>query len=266
MRIAVLDLYEGEANEGMRCIFQLLEQFKATAPVPVDYQVFDVRLKNEIADLSFDVYLSSGGPGSPLTSAGSAWEENYFGLMNQILDHNRRHLSPRKHVLLICHSFQIFCRYYAFAKVTKRRSTAFGIMPVHKTKAGLKEFLFARLDDPFYSVDSRDYQILQPDEGKIRAGGGEILCLEKERPFVALERAIMAIRFTDAIVGTQFHPEADSEGMHMYLVRDDKKKMISERHGAAKYQQMLQMVNQPDKLLLTYHTIIPAFLNNALNH
>src|ERR1700690_4278940 len=104
MRIAILDLYEGEANEGMRCIIQLVEQFKAEIAVPLEYQIFDVRLKNEIADLSFDAYISSGGPGSPLTSEGSLWEENYFGLINGILQYNRNNPFQRKYVFLICHS------------------------------------------------------------------------------------------------------------------------------------------------------------------
>ena len=265
MRIAILDLYEGETNEGMRCIIQLVEQFKTESTISVEYQLFDVRSKNEIADLSFDAYISSGGPGSPLASEGSLWEGSYFGLVNGILRHNRNNPFQRKHLFLICHSFQIFCRYYGYAKVTKRKSTAFGIMPIHKTKEGQKELFFSHLDEPFYSVDSRDYQIVQPDEGKIWSGGGQILCLEKHRPFVALERAVMAIRFNEAIIGTQFHPEADSDGMYKYLIRDDKKKMITERHGGGKYQQMLVMVNEPDKLKLTYKTIIPTFLRKALN-
>jgi GMP synthase-like glutamine amidotransferase len=47
--------------------------------------------------------------------------------------------------------------------------------------------------------------------------GVTILRLEKERPHVNLERAIMAIRFSKEVFGTQFHPEADGEGMLRYL-------------------------------------------------
>jgi homoserine O-succinyltransferase len=265
MRIAILDLNEGEPNEGIRGIQQLVDQFKEESPVTVESQRFDVRSKNEIADLSFDAYLSSGGPGSPLASQGSAWEENYFGLMNGILQHNRNNPFQRKHVFLICHSFQIFCRYYGYAKVTKRKSTAFGVLPVTITKEGRSEPLFNGLEDPFYAVDSRDYQIVQPNEGKIWSGGGNILCIEKERPFVALERAVMAIRFNEAIIGTQFHPEADSDGTYRYLIRDDKRKIVVDKHGEKKYSQMLSMVNEPDKIKLTYKTIIPSFLRRALN-
>ncbi len=265
MRIAILDLYEGEENEGMRCLRQLVSEFNHVAGVPVTHQVFDVRQHHQIADLDFDVYLSSGGPGSPLDSAGSHWEQNYFGLMDGILAHNRAHPFQRKFVFLICHSMQIFCRHYGYAKITKRKSTAFGVMPIHKTREGSQERLFRTLEDPFYAVDSRDYQIVDPNEAKIWSGGGNILCLEKHRPLVMLERAVMAIRFNEAIIGTQFHPEADADGMYKYLLRDDKRNMIIEKHGQRKYEEMLKNVNEPDKIKHTYKTIIPGFLRMALN-
>jgi len=35
----------------------------------------------------------------------------------------------------------------------------------------------------------------------------------KRQAFIALERAVMAIRFNEAIIGMQFHPEADSDSL-----------------------------------------------------
>ncbi len=264
-KIAVLDLYNGEANEGMRCIKELLDQLKIEIPFAVSYQVFDVRLKEEIANADFDAFISSGGPGSPITSAGSKWEQNYFGLMDSIFKHNSTHPDQKKFVLLICHSMQIFCRYYNYAKITKRKSTAFGIMPIHKTKEGRKETLFSNLTDPFYAVDSRDYQITEPNEAKIWSGGGNVLCLEKFRPLVPLERAVMAIRFNDEIIGTQFHPEADSDGMHRYFLREDKRKMIVDKYGEKKYFEMMQMLNEPDKIKHLYRQVLPGFMRQAIN-
>jgi GMP synthase-like glutamine amidotransferase len=264
LKIAILDLYEGEPNEGMRCIHQLIDEFRKETDREIISHVFDVRLKSEIADLSFDAYISSGGPGSPLTSEGSAWEQNYFRLMDSILDFNSKNPFNRKPVFLICHSFQIFCRYYNYGKVSKRHGTSFGIMPIHKTKDGMHEPFFAGLADPFYAVDSRDYQLLSPNEAKIWSGGGTILCIEKDRPFIPLERAVMAIRFNEAFIGVQFHPETDSDGMYKYLLREDKKKLIIEKHGARKYEQMLTMVNEPDKIKRTYKIILSAFLNSTL--
>ena len=263
MKIAILDLYEGEPNEGMRCIQALLEQFKTSVSIPVSYEIFDVRLKLEVPDLSFDAFISTGGPGSPIISQGAEWEQKYFGLMDEIIKYNHKNPHQRKHVLLICHSFQIFCRYYNYATVSKRKSTSFGVMPIHKTKEGMREALFEGLEEPFYAVDSRDYQIVEPNEGKIWSGGGQIICLEKDRPGIFLERAVMAIRFNEAIIGMQFHAEVDPDGMHKYLLRDDKKKIVVEKHGEKKYIQMMQFLNDPLKIKLTYQTIVPNFLEAA---
>jgi homoserine O-succinyltransferase/O-acetyltransferase len=40
------------------------------------------------------------------------------------------------------------------------------------------------LRDPFYSVDSRDYQVIEPDYPRIRTLGATILAIEKNRPHV----------------------------------------------------------------------------------
>jgi homoserine O-succinyltransferase len=266
IQIAVLDLYEGVANEGMRGIRQLIEEFEADCHLKVKYDVFDVRLKSEVPGLDYDVYISTGGPGSPLDSEGSLWERRYFQLMDDIRAYNLQHPDRKKHVLLICHSFQVYCRYYGYGLVSKRKSTAFGVMPVHKTFEGHHDPLFRSLGDPLWAVDSRDYQITQPDIEKIEAGGGALLCIEKYRPHVDLERAVMAIRFDDAFVGTQFHPEADAVGMRMYLLRDDKKELVMEKYGEKKYWDMLDHLNDPDKIMLTYATVIPRFLMMALSH
>ncbi|MBL7856341.1 MAG: GMP synthase [Cyclobacteriaceae bacterium] len=250
----------------MRGIRQLIEEFEADCHMMVKYEIFDVRLKAEVPDLNFDLYISSGGPGSPLDSEGSLWEKRYFGLVDDIRAYNAQHPEKKKHMLMICHSFQIFCRYYGYGVVSKRKSTSFGVMPVHKTFEGHHDPLFRSLNDPLWAVDSRDYQITQPNMEKIDAGGGALLCIEKFRPHVDLERAVMAIRFDEAFIGMQFHPEADAVGMRMYLLREEKKELVIEKHGEKKYWEMLDHLNDPDKIMLTYATVIPRFLMIALQH
>lgn len=263
--IAILDLYEGVPNEGMRCIRQIIEEFEVDYHTAVQYDVFDVRLKSEVPDTSYDIYISTGGPGSPLDSEGSYWEKKYFSLIDALLQHNQENPQQLKHVLLICHSFQIFCRHYQYATVNKRKSTSFGVMPVHKTFAGHHDILLRSLGDPFWAVDSRDYQVIQPDEDKIEKDGGRILSLEKMRPHVDLERAVMAIRFNEAVVGMQFHPEADAPGMRTYLLRADKKELVIDRYGEDKYWSMLDHLTDPDKIMRTYATVVPRFLMAGLN-
>ncbi len=264
LRVAILDLYDGAANQGMRCIRELLHDFAENHQVNIEAREFDVRGKDEVADLSYDVYLSTGGPGSPIDSEGSLWEQRYFALMDDIRAHNTAHPEHLKFVFLICHSFQIYCRYYGLGKVSKRKSTSFGVMPVHRSSAGITEPYFRGLDDPLWAVDSRDWQVTQPDMKKIRAMGGEVLCIEKYRPHVRLERCIMAMRFDAAVFGTQFHPEADATGMSYYLQTEEKKSQVIEQHGEEKYYSMLEHLNDADKIVLTHNSIIPNFLEHAL--
>jgi len=265
LKCAILDLYEGQANEGMRCLRNILLEFSEQHNIEIERKEFDVRLKNEVPDMSFDIFISSGGPGSPLESRYSEWEEKYFGWLNEVerWNDNPDNLQ-KKFVFFICHSYQLAARHYHVATVSKRRSTAFGIFPIHMLEDGFEEPVFKGLNDPFYAVDSRDYQVTLPNESVLEKMGAKILCIEKERPHVPYERAIMGIRFNDHMIGTQFHPEADAAGMTRYLHREDKKKTVIENHGEEKWQGMLQHLNDPDKILWTYSHVLPNFLNQAV--
>jgi homoserine O-succinyltransferase/O-acetyltransferase len=265
VRIAILDLYEGQPNQGMRCIRELLAAFSHTHDLQLIVDEFEVRIEKKVPDLSYDIYISSGGPGSPLESIGTAWEDAYFGWLSRIEAHNRlADPATRKHVLFICHSFELICRHYAIAEVTNRRSTAFGVFPVHLLEGDAEEPVFAGLQDPFYAVDSRSYQVIQPNHQRIADMGGRILAIEKERPHVPLERAIMAIRFSNSMIGTQFHPEADPTGMSMYLRRADRKQTVIAEYGEEKWKSMIDQLEDPDKIRWTYSHVIPNFLSYAL--
>ena len=263
IRVAILDLYSGEPNQGMRCLREILHQFKAANNFDLKCDEFDVRLKNEIPDLTYDIYLSTGGPGSPLESEGSDWEKFYFDWLKKVEEWNNIDTNlQKKYVFFICHSFQLVCRHWKLAKICKRNSTAFGVFPIHLLEDGKDEPVFNGMKDPFYAVDSRDWQAIEP-QMNILYVGAKILCIEKERPHVPYERAIMAIRFNEYFIGTQFHPEADATGMSMYMQTEEKKKTVIENYGIEKWESMIDQLNDPDKILWTYSHILPNFLNIA---
>lgn len=265
-KVAILDLYEGVANEGMRCLRALVREFAKANDLQLQLDEYEVRQHIQLPDLSYDVYISSGGPGSPLESEGTDWENAYFNWIRTIEDYNA---SPqhtlKKQIFFICHSFQLACRYFDIATVAKRKSTAFGVFPVHMLENGKEEQILKDFNDPFYAVDSRDYQVIQPKLDRLEEMGGAILAIEKERPHVPLERAVMAIRFNENMVGTQFHPEADAIGMSMYLQREDKKDNVIKNHGYEKWDSMIEQLNDPEKILFTYSTLLPNFLAKALS-
>ncbi|MBS1736448.1 MAG: GMP synthase [Bacteroidetes bacterium] len=263
--IALLDLYEGAANQGMRGIREIVREFGEKNEINIHLKEFDVRQKNELPGNDFDAYISSGGPGSPIESEGLLWDTLYFDWLKRMEDWNNDPSNhQKKHVYLICHSFQLACRYFQIGEINKRHSTSFGIFPMHLTHAGKREPVFKGLIDPFFAVDSRDYQVVKPNQDKIEELGAEILCIEKERAHVPYERAIMGVRFSDYIIGSQFHPEADAIGMSLYLQQEDKKNNVVENHGLAKWQSMIDRLNDPDKIAWTQAHVIPNFLHIAL--
>lgn len=266
VRVAILDLYEGAENQGMRCIREILNQFGEMNELDLHREEFEVRINRELPDLSFDIYISSGGPGSPLESEGSVWEEKYFAWLNNVETFNANDANAvKKQVFFICHSFQLVCRHYELATVAKRKSTSFGVFPIHYLQDASQEPIFRGLKDPFYAVDSRDYQVIEPRHNQIQNSGACILAIEKIRPHVPLERAIMAMRFNENMIGTQFHPEADAVGMTLHLLTEEKKKTVINNYGEEKWHSMIDHLNDPDKILFTYARVLPNFLQNAID-
>lgn len=264
IRVAVIDMNNGVTNQGMRGIQEILLRYREENEVDLGYDIFDLRQRGEIPDEHYDIYISSGGPGSPFDGEGQKWENDFFNLLTKIESHNKIS-QQKKHVFLICHSFQMACRKYHVGEVIRRKSAAFGIFPVFLTEEGENDLIFNGSPNPLYAVDSRDWQVINPDDVLFSNADAKVLALEKERPHVDLERCVMSVRFTKEIVGTQFHPEADPVGMKMYLLQDDKMKAIIENHGREKYEDMLLSLDNPDRIKLTQSVILPNFLTEALN-
>ena len=264
IKVAVIDMNNGFPNQGMRGIQEILHRYKIYNQLNLTVDIFDIRQKGEVPDLTYNIYISSGGPGNPYDGEGQKWEADFFDLLDRIDDFNLIN-EEKKYVFLICHSFQLACRKYGLGEVTQRKSNAFGIFPITLTEAGENEQIFNGLYNPFYSVDSRDWQVVQPNESIFNKMGAQLLAIEKERPHVELERCMMAIRFSPYMIGTQFHPEADPIGMKMYLLLDEKKEAIIKNHGKEKYNDMIDSLENPDRIMLTQSVILPNFLDEAIN-
>jgi len=262
IRIAILDLYNGEANEGIRCIHELIQQFSDESELEIITDTYAVRLSEDIPDLSYDIYISSGGPGSPLETKGMAWDTKYFELIDSIEAWNKLPHAIKKHVFFICHSFQMICRHYGFAEISRREPSSYGIFPVNLTTKGRAESIFETLPDAFYIADFRMFQVIRPDLIQMEKRGYEILAEENQTAPGSVDRALMAIRFSEYFIGTQFHPEADPDGMlvHFYGA---KKEPIINNVGEAAYQEMVMHLKDPDKIARTRSTILPNFLRLA---
>ena len=59
-RLAILDMYDGTPNQGMRCIEEIVDGYQKD----ISWKKFDVRGKAEVPKIEdFDLFICSGGPG-----------------------------------------------------------------------------------------------------------------------------------------------------------------------------------------------------------
>lgn len=262
VRIALLDMNNNQANQGFKNIKEISEAFRSESEENITITSFDIRFKNEIPNIEdFDIFISSGGPGNPHRE-GFEWEQKFADFLDAVFLHNQQN-ETKKYLFLICHSFQLASIHWDLGNICKRKSYSFGVQPVHKTEDGDKEFLFKNLPDPFYAVDSRAYQFIEPSLERFEELNMKIVAIEKFRPHINLERAVMAIRFSNEIFGTQFHPEANPEGMIENLKDEKNKEAMIENFGMEKYLETVDRINDEDKIVLTQSQILPRFLSDA---
>ena len=258
LKVALLDMNNNQTNKSIGMLQHTLDGYNS-----LDWKRYDVRHANQLPDLSYDIYILSGGPGDPLENDGP-WFDRYYTFLDQLWDFNHTAGNKKKFCLFICHSFQMACHRYGIGTISKRDKYSFGTYPVHKTHEGKDEAYFKALPDPFYIADFRQYQVVQPNYSRLKATGAQILCFEKLRPHVNLERAIMAVRFSETMFGTQFHPEADPAGLREHFVQPERKSTVIDQYGVARYDRMMRDLANPNKIKLTFETIVPAFLTDAI--
>ncbi|MGB5287548.1 MAG: hypothetical protein WBN42_03605 [Ignavibacteriaceae bacterium] len=266
IRIATIDLYNNERNEGMRCIKEIASEVQArNNETEITYEVFDTRFKGEVPGIDNDIYISSGGPGSPFEGEGTKWEKDYFNLIQMIWDHNQKNPERKKYLFFICHSFQMMGRFFKFGNVNQRHSKSFGVMPFSLTKEGKSDQILKDLTNPFYAADIRQFQVIEPDKKILKELGAKILSYEIVDDDDKAQPALAAVRISDEIVGTQFHPEADPDSMLYHFKQDERKKQVVEKYGEERYFEMIKILERPDTIKKTRKTVIPSFLNYAID-
>ncbi|MCB0721370.1 MAG: GMP synthase [Ignavibacteriae bacterium] len=265
VKAAIIDLYDNEPNQGMRCIMDILNATDCKVQeIPLEYKRFNTRADNELPGLDYDIYISSGGPGSPFSGEGQEWEKNYFNLLDKIMQNNDTFGAGKKFVFFICHSFQMMCRYFQLAEIVKRENRAFGIFPIFKTTQGEMDPLFGPLPNPFYGADFREWQVLYPDKKVFDDLGAKLLAIERIREKYPDKRALMAVRISPEIVGTQFHPEADPPSMYHHFRQPERKQQVVDEYDEKTYFDMIAHLENPDNISLTRETVLPEFLFNAI--
>lgn len=265
--VAVLDMNDGWRNIGIRNIRRMIDHFqfliRSTHPqVEIKVDQYHVRDRNELPDLSYDLYISSGGPGNPLDDSGSEWENRFFRLLDDVWRHNANH-EQKKYFFGICHSFQLMAKRFDIGVISRREKRNLGIVPVFKTQAGHHDPIFDGLHQKFYVFDNRDYQVTDPNHQKLDALGASVLSYECENN--RLGHAITGVRYSQEIESVQFHPEAEKNGILVRFTDPDERQKMIEMIGEEKFEEFMESVENPNKLLRTYRTVLPGFLTRSFN-
>ena len=138
-------------------------------------------------------------------------------------------------------------------------------MPFTKTNYGRGDPILKELANPFYAADIRQFQVVEENKKVIKELGAKILSYEIIDDDQDAQPSIASIRISDEIAGTQFHPEADPESMLYHFRQDERKKQVVEKYGVKRYDQMIEILQRPDTIQKTRKTIIPSFLNHAID-
>ncbi len=265
INIAILDLNDGQENYGISSIQAIIDSQMSELGVEYICDTFGVRCKCEVPDMSYDIFISSGGPGSPLESVDSEWEKRYFEWLTEVEKWNADEKNTdKKYVFFICHSFQLACRYYSVGNICERQNTAFGIFPIHLLEEAKKISFFGTLADPLYVVENRKYQVLDNSQSQKSKSGPQVLAFESDLLSEHVDKKALAIvSFNTYMIGTQFHPEIDSKIIGIQLYQEDKKKLVVDSFGDDLWQTMVHSVDAPNSVSAIHNTVLPTFLKQA---
>jgi GMP synthase-like glutamine amidotransferase len=268
LRIALLDMNNGYKNQGFRCITEIVAESignwnRRNGPLGAIVEHFRVRDRGEVPKHKFDVYISTGGPGSPFDGEQEEWEKDYFHLLDSIIEHNL-YKKRKTFFFAICHSLQILTRRFRFAEVAPAPRPVYGIMPVYPTSEGMQSYLFADFADRFFAFERRNYQVVNPDNSTLASLGARVLAIESR--FGQKGKAIMALSIGDEFQATQFHPEADRDSVLRNFLDPEKCTDILELNGEDLYNKMVASLRSEDRVKRVRALVVPKFLNHAYEH
>lgn len=269
LRLCLIDMNNGHANQAMRCFAVMIEAFfeRVTAQNPeleCELVTVEPRNKHELPPAGCDLFLSSGGPGGPADHDGEPWLVEYRRLLDSIVEAHLRGLAQRPSMFGVCYTFELLIRHFEVAEMRLRDTRKFGVMPVYMTDAGMEHPLTERFRDRLFAFEHRNWEAVGLDERKLAALGGRVLARES-RDGISKGRALLGLDFAPGIEGTQFHPEADKPGVVAWLAKREQAEAFVAAYGKVTYEKMLQTLDNPERIAKTFTLLIPGWLTRKFN-
>jgi hypothetical protein len=244
LRLCLVDMNNGVANEATRCFRRLFDGFvqrvRAVNPdLPVQFRHVQPRNLGEMPDRNVDLVLSSGGPGSPYDGYEDPWCVGYRAFLDQLMDANLKDPATAPQAFVVCHSFEITITHLKVAEMTRRETLKFAIMPAYPTAEGMADPLFAPFGERLFVWEHRRWQAVNLHERRLEALGGTLLCRESRPGRTDKGEALVSFRFAAAD--------------------------LRDAYGNALYERMIKTLDDPARLARTYALLIPTWLQLRFN-
>jgi homoserine O-succinyltransferase len=269
LRLCIVDMNNAHVNQAMRCLRGLVATFfgrvKSENPaLACELVEVSPRDTNNPVPRDCDLYLSSGGPGSPFDGDGMPWAGDYGRFTDDIIESSVRGGPEQRSLFAICYSFEMVIRHLKLAHIGPRAERKFGVMPVYTTGEGQAHPLLAPFGDRLFAFEHRNWEAIDLDEARLRSFGGRLLARES-RDGVSKGRALLALDCAPGIESVQFHPEADRPGVMNWVARPEQAAAFKATYGEDTYFAMLRTLEDPKRLARTYALVIPGWLQRRFN-
>jgi homoserine O-succinyltransferase len=270
VRLCIIDMNNGHENQAMRCLRSIARQFHAHVQAynpGLEMQLTSVspRDKGEVPPTDCDLYLSSGGPGSPFDGDGQRWVADYSHFLDGVVDEATAKGPASRAVFAVCYSFEMAVRHFKIAQIAPRATRKFGVMPIYTTERGREHPLLAAFGDRLFAFEHRNWEAIDLDTALLARLGGALLARESREGQDDKGEAVMAVDCAPGVEAVQFHPEADRTGVVTWISRPDQAAAFREAYGDTTYARMLRTLDDPMRLARTFALLIPGWLVRKFN-
>ena len=269
LSVCLIDMNAGHENQAMRCFRGIVTAFfdrvRSVNPgLPCRVVEVSPRDTNNRIPRDCDIYIGSGGPGSPFDGDDQPWFADFGSFVNSMVDETRRQDEHQKSLFGVCYTYEVLVRHFGVADVSTRDSRKFGVMPIYTTASGQKHPLLAPFRDRLFAFEHRNWEAVNENDKRIAELGGSILALES-RDGHSKGRGLLGVDFGGGIEAVQFHPEADRAGVMSWVARPEQAAAFRATYGEETYQAMLRTLDDPNRLARTFALVIPGYLQRRFN-
>lgn len=270
LRVCLIDMNNGHENQAIRCFRSLISHFgehmrRSNPELGLEVVYVSPRDKQDVPPRDCDLYLSSGGPGSPFDGDGDPWFKGYAGFLDWMVECNLATPGQAPGLFGVCYSFEMIVRHFAVATMAPRASRKFGVMPVYTTASGREHPLLTPFHDRLFAFEHRNWEAIDPDLDRLAKLGGSILAQESREGQDDKGRAVLALDAAPGVETVQFHPEADRAGVVAWVSRPDQAAAFREAYGDLTYERMLKTLDDPNRLARTFALLIPGWMVRKFN-